>query len=213
MVLAGFALLDLFQVTALAVFLLAIVSRTIYLRLRKKLNPITLRLRGKGWTGVAEAALVVTVNLWVAALLWTVLPLAPEPLPGVLGRSLVTAVVAKWAGLVLITAGFFVFFCALHALGDAWRLGIDDRETSAGERALVIDGIYRRARNPIYVFFNLYFWGTFLINGAAAFALLAALVTANLHCQILQEEQHLARVHGAAYEAYRARTGRYVTWR
>jgi protein-S-isoprenylcysteine O-methyltransferase Ste14 len=102
-----------------------------------------------------------------------------------------------------------LLFGALRALGDAWRLGIDAHDSGK----LVTDGIYRRTRNPIYLFFGLCFWGTFLLNGAAAFALLAALVTANLHYQILQEEKHLARVHGPAYEAYRARTGRYVTWR
>jgi protein-S-isoprenylcysteine O-methyltransferase Ste14 len=41
---------------------------------------------------------------------------------------------------------------------------------------------------------------------------MTVLVVLNLHYQILQEERFLARAHGAAYEAYRARTARYVTW-
>jgi len=109
----------------------------------------------------------------------------------------------------MIILGLGIFLVAQATLGDSWRLGIDERHPGA----LVTHGIYRLSRNPLYLFFNLYFWGTFLLNGTGMFAIFAVLVTANLHYQILQEERFLAQVHGEPYRAYRARVGRYLTLR
>jgi protein-S-isoprenylcysteine O-methyltransferase Ste14 len=76
----------------------------------------------------------------------------------------------------------------------------------------VTTGIYFYSRNPIYLFFDLYFLGTFFINGSLFFLLTAVLGALNLHYQILQEERFLADTYGAVYKAYRARTARYIAW-
>jgi protein-S-isoprenylcysteine O-methyltransferase Ste14 len=56
---------------------------------------------------------------------------------------------------------------------------------------------------------DLYLVGTFLINGTVIFLLLAILVVAGLHYQILQEEKFLAQPYGKAYRNYCAQTRRY----
>jgi hypothetical protein len=110
MALAAFTPLDLFQLTALACFLFAVLGRSLRLRLRQKVKPITLSLRGKGLQGLAEITLFVVVNLWVAVLLWTVLPRAAGPLPGllagVLSETLLAGPLASAAGVILIAAAF-----------------------------------------------------------------------------------------------------------
>jgi hypothetical protein len=63
----------------------------------------------------------------------------------------------------------------------------------------------------INLFFDLYFVGTFLLNGTMFFALSAVFTVLNLHWQTLQEERHLSRRFGADYGAYRVRTARYWT--
>jgi protein-S-isoprenylcysteine O-methyltransferase Ste14 len=110
---------------------------------------------------------------------------------------------------VTIVFAFFVYILAMAALKSSWRLGID--RVHPGQ--LVTTGIYARSRNPIYLFFNLYMAGTFLINGTPLFLVFAVLTALNLHYQILHEERYLARISGLAYPAYRARTVRYWTWR
>lgn len=75
---------------------------------------------------------------------------------------------------------------------------------------LVTWGIYAISRHPIYLFFNLYFLGTFLINGTLIFLLFALVIAGNLHLQILNEEEFLQRTYGRAYQEYCLRTYRYL---
>jgi len=198
-----------FQVSGLALFLLLTVGRTVQLRTRRHINPITLSLHKRGLLGLMEIVLFVAVNVWVMLVLLYSLPLEIQPLPGFLKYKLIDSSLARIAGVVLIVFAFFIRIVALIALGDSWRLGLD--EEHPGE--LVTTGIYAISRNPIYVFFDLWFIGTFLINGTLVFLLFALLTLTNLHYQILEEERFLTEIHRSAYEEYRARTARYFTWR
>lgn len=197
-----------FQIACLFFFLALVIGRTISLRVRDKANPITLSL-SKGILGLVELSLFVGVNLWALAVVVYSLPLELPAFSWFFSAPLIDTVPAKIAGVTLIVVAFVLFVAALRALGNSWRLGI--QEGQQGE--LVTDGIYAFTRNPIYLFFNLYFVGTFLINGTSFFLIFAALAAANLHYQVLQEEKALSRVHGQAYQRYRATTPRYVGWR
>jgi protein-S-isoprenylcysteine O-methyltransferase Ste14 len=199
---------SVFQLAGLALFLATIVGKTVHQITHDKINPITLDVRKKGLLGTMELLLFVEVNLWVLAVLWAALPVDLPAIPEPLGVVLVDALAVRLAGLGLITVAFAFFVLALRSLGDAWRLGLDQ----AGPDRLVTRGIYAVSRNPIYLFFDLYFVGTFLVNGELLFLLMAVLTVVNLHYQILHEERFLARLHGSAYEAYRAHTARYVGW-
>jgi protein-S-isoprenylcysteine O-methyltransferase Ste14 len=202
------AFLGWFQITCLFLFLALVVGRTISLHIREKTNPITLSL-SKGFLGFMELSLFVGVNLWAFAVIAYSLPLELRPFPWLFGIPLIGTVPAKIAGMILIVGAFVLFISALRALGNSWRLGIQEGE----QGDLITEGVYAFTRNPIYLFFDLYFVGTFLINGALFFLLFAALAAANLHYQILHEEKVLASAHGQAYQRYCARTPRYVSWR
>lgn len=195
-----------FQLLALALFLILVVGRTMHLLIRRKVNPITLGLGTKGRTGLMEVLLFAGVNLWAVVVVLCALSVECPLCVWTCSARLVDAMPAKLLGVAMILCAFTIFVLALRALGNSWRLGID--EDHPGQ--LVTTGIYSHSRNPIYLFFDLYFLGTFLINGSLFFLLMTVLVALNLHYQILQEERFLARAHGAAYEAYRARTARYI---
>jgi protein-S-isoprenylcysteine O-methyltransferase Ste14 len=201
--------LDWFQVAGLALFLAIFLGRTIHLQVRKHIQPIALSLGKKGLLGLAELALFMEVNIWAMVVLLRALPLRIEAAAWLFKWQLFGSWGLKLSGVVLIVFGFVIAILALIALGDSWRLGLDERQP--GE--LVTHGIYAVSRNPIYLFFDLYFSGTFLINGTPSFLVFALLTIANLHYQILQEEALLARIHGPAYDAYRAQTTRYFTFR
>lgn len=203
----GIGFFDAFQLTSLALFLLVFVGRTVHLRLHKHINAITLSLRKNGLPGAMELALFGAVNLWAIAVLLHALHLGESSLP--LDVQLIHSPAAKIVGVFLIALATVIHMLALIALGDSWRLGIDEHRPGK----LVTEGIYAVSRNPIYLFFDLYFIGTFLINGTLLFLVFALFTIANLHYQTLQEERFLARIHGPSYEAYRARTTRYFTWR
>ncbi len=201
--------LGAFQIAALALFLLIFVGRTVQLRIRERVNPITLSLGKRGVLGIVEITLFTGVNLWALAVLERALPSFCVPQPACFRVQLIDSAVSEVAGVCLTILAFLICLLALRALGSSWRLGIDERVPGK----LVTGGVYGFTRNPIFVFFDLYFVGTFLLNGTLLFLLFALFTIANLHYQILQEERFLAQAHGHAYELYRRRTCRYATWR
>ena len=202
----GITFFDGFQLLALAVFLILVVGRAVRLRFRRKVNPIALGLGSKGKLGLMEVLLFAGVNLWAVAVVLCALSVEQPPFARFCRGWLVDTLPAKLLGVAMILCAFVLFVLALSALGNSWRLGLDEKDPGR----LVTTGIYAYSRNPIYLFFDLYFLGTFLLNGSLFFLIMTVLVALNLHYQILQEERFLASVHGAAYEAYRARTARYL---
>lgn len=196
---------SVFQLVCLALFFAINVGRTLSLVLRHNVNPIKLRVNKRGALGLVELSLVANVTIWATVVVLNAV--APGALSGswLLSTILLDLGAARWVGLTLIVLAFVILVLAQVALGKAWRLGID--EENPGE--LVTDGIYAFTRNPIYLFFDLYLTGTFLLNGALFFALSAAFTVLNLHYQVLSEERHLSRLFGAEYAVYCSRTARY----
>jgi protein-S-isoprenylcysteine O-methyltransferase Ste14 len=199
---------DVAQFAGLALFFIVFFGRAVSLRIRRQIASITLDVR-KGWGGLVEVVLFAIVNTWAVEVVLYAKHSDFLLFPAVLHTRLLNGLPSKIAGLALIVGGFFIFLRALKDLGSSWRLGVDEKQP--GE--LVTTGVYAVSRHPIYLFFNLYFWGTFLVNGTAIFLAFALLIAVNLHLQILVEESFLLRVYGPAYREYCLRTGRYLGWR
>ncbi len=200
---------DSFQIAALVLFLFLFAGKTFYLRFIKKINPVTIVIGKKGIQRVLEISFIIGLIIWVIEVLLYSLHLEFHIFPSFLDIQLINSISAKFIGIVTISFGFVIYALALITLGNSWRMGIDYKVS--GE--LVTAGIYSISRNPIYVFLDLYFSGTFLINGTLIFLVFAILAGIALHYQILQEEKFLTRNHGIAYRDYCKRTDRYLTWK
>ena len=98
---------------------------------------------------------------------------------------------------------------ALISFGNSWRIGIDEKRAGS----LVTNGIFIFSWNPIFAFIDLYFLGTFLLNGGPVFLVFVIVTMLALHYQISQEEKFLLKKYGQAYERYCRRVGRYATWK
>ena len=199
---------DYFQVTVLIIFLLVFVGRTLYLRLRRGIKVFALGVGKSGWRRVLELSFFVGLVLWMAAILLYAFGQEARFLPVFLNAKLIDSSLLGFVGTVLIVLGSILFVWALISFGNSWRVGID--QMTQGN--LVTSGVFALSRNPIFLFIDLYFIGTFLVNETLVFLLFALLAIVGLHYQIIQEERFLTRVYGRAYEDYCARTGRYLTW-
>ncbi len=197
---------DYFQIASVVMFVLIILVKTLYLRLKRNINPIAI---GGGKTGLL---LIVEIFAFTALLAWMIEILLYafhsqfRIFPWPFDILLLDSPVAKLLGVVLISIGCVLFVMAYVSFGDSWRVGFDVQSPGA----LVTTGVFSFSRNPIYLFLNLWFIGTFLINGRLIFLVFAILAVVVQHWQILQEEAFLTNLYGQPYKNYLARTGRYV---
>ena len=198
---------DIFQLAALTFFLVVFLGRTLVLWVKQGINPFALGAGKKGLPRFFELALFPWLILWLLAIMGSALH-SPRCLISAIGTPfLLNSLPFQIAGCLLIGFGNFLFVWALISFGSSWRVGIDERKAGA----LVIGGAFAFSRNPIFVFLDLYFLGTFLINGTLAFLIFAGVTILGIHYQILQEERFLLSQYGQAYREYCSRTGRYVS--
>lgn len=153
---------------------------------------------------------------WWARLLFTgstiVVAIAPilnaldraQPVPA-LDRGAIAVI-----GTALTLTGITLTFWAQLAMGASWRIGVDRSERTT----LVTTGPFAIVRNPIFSTMALTGLGLTLmaptILGLAGLVALAAALELQVRAV---EEPYLTAVHGAAFKAYAARTGRFVPQR
>jgi len=115
------------------------------------------------------------------------------------------------AAFALLGAGAAIYFWCL------WDFAISGRGTPAPidpPKELVVRGLYRYSRNPMYVGVLGVIFGWALLFGAAPIAVYGACLWLGFELFVLgYEEPHLTRVFGAAYTDYCTRVGRWVTVR
>jgi len=141
------------------------------------------------------------VALLFGLLMWGAAQLVPSFAWPAAAR--VAAVVAlAGVGLAFDVTGFISFRRA--------RTTINPLRPAAAS-SLVVTGIYRHTRNPMYVGLALLLlaWATFLAN-AAAFLLVPAAVLYLTRFQIMPEERILRRIFGVEHLAYCERVRRWL---
>ena len=114
-----------------------------------------------------------------------------------------------WLGAVGVALLSFVFLWIVAAqmqMGDAWRIGIDDKM----QTDLVRRGLFRLSRNPIFLGMRLLLFGLFLTLPSAVMLALWWLGDVLLQIQVRLEEEHLSRVQGEVYQDYAQKTRRWL---
>lgn len=199
---------DYFQIAIIAIVLLFIAGKICYLVFVRKINPIAVARTGRMGSRVIEALAFFGLIAWFIEVVAIALHARRGLLPEFTRLQLFDAPAAQIIGVVLVSGGLIIFALAFFNFGDSWRMGIDRK----GPGQLVTTGIFGITRNPIYVFFILWFIGVFLINGTVTFLVFAVLTVAVLHWQILREEKFLVEHYGEPYELYRKNVPRYLIW-
>ncbi len=110
-------------------------------------------------------------------------------------------------GVVIAVCGIFGALVAQLAMGESWRIGVDSTE----ETELVTDGLFKYVRNPIFTFIGVSMIGFFLTvpNVWSVVAILLTAIGIQLQVRFV-EEPYLLAVHGAKYQNYREKVGRFL---
>jgi len=129
------------------------------------------------------------------------------PLRISLGRPSATGAAALLA-VVVLAAGATIYLWCL------WDFATFGRGTPApidAPRKLVVRGLYRYARNPMYVGVLTVILGWLLCFPARDLATYTIVVAVGFHLfVVLYEEPTLRRRFGSEYDEYRARVGRWL---
>jgi protein-S-isoprenylcysteine O-methyltransferase Ste14 len=190
---------QVFLTTAFVVFLVTFVATMLYVR-RRGYDPKGVMTNVKAWEAAVTTA---------ASLLWLVvtsLYIFDARSVVWFGRiAFLDNDIAKGLGIALSTVGVLVGIAGEVALGESFRVALPQ-----GKTKLVTTGIYRYIRNPCVLGVDLFVLGTFLIAPSLLALAAAVLNFAGYEMKIRIEEEYLQRTHGAEYEAYCARTVRYL---
>ena len=142
------------------------------------------------------------------ALLGCVLLLAMSVFPGLvrLLPYLEPTALAAAVGLVVVAWAVLLGGLGVAALGDDWRMGIDEDEPPE----LRTRGVFGLVRHPIYSAVMLWLIGLVLINPSSL--ILGMAVIGSLLCiaQARREERHLLQTFGGRYAMYQKSVGRFV---
>jgi protein-S-isoprenylcysteine O-methyltransferase Ste14 len=111
------------------------------------------------------------------------------------------------SGIVLFVLGLAGTLAAQIAMGESWRIGVDESETTE----LVTTGPFALVRNPIFSAMLPTSLGlTLMVPSWVAIAGLVALFVA-LELQVrVVEEPYLLKKHGERYRDYATRAGRFI---
>jgi protein-S-isoprenylcysteine O-methyltransferase Ste14 len=155
-----------------------------------------------------------TTYVWVASLLFFVVVLTWQPVPGLLYQ---VEGVGRWPLYAMQTAGVVLTLLAameinpreLTGVQQAWRYGAQAAHPTPPPalEPFVVRGAYGLVRHPIYLGWFLMVWPTPLMTGGRL--TFAAISSFYLLIAIPWEERSLAQQHGEAYLRY----ARQVRWR
>lgn len=164
-----------------------------------------------GWVGLSGA---IGSAEWTGGVLFVVALIASAAGPLVQAAGLVSPApaldvpAARALGVALMLLGIVGTLWAQLAMGESWRIGVDD---AARTTLVVAVGPFRLIRNPIFAAMLVSMVGlALLVPNVVALAALATLFLA-LEIQVRRvEEPYLTRTHGDDYLRYAAGTGRFV---
>ena len=154
---------------------------------------------------VGSAEWLAGVGFGLALLVGVAAPIAE--IAGVDPLDVLDAPWLRWTGAVVAVVGVGLTVAAQLSMGDSWRIGVDETETTS----LVTGGPFAMARNPIFSAMIVTAAGLVaMVPNVLAVAGLVALAVA-LEVQVrLVEEPYLRRTHGNAYREYASRVGRFA---
>lgn len=114
--------------------------------------------------------------------------------------------IAQYIGIGLLSIALVWTIIAQENMKNAWRMGID----KATKTPLITNGLFAYSRNPVFVGLILGFGGLFLITPNTLTLVVFLLEFILIQIQIRLEEEHLEKLHGQVYLAYKNKTRRLI---
>lgn len=154
----------------------------------------------EGFIGRAFGIMPLFSVLVIGAFLW-----GPKAMGMLATFGWLTHPWAQGAGAALMSLCLLGTILAQHQMGDSWRIGIDHENRTE----LIISGLFRYSRNPIFLCMQLNLFGFFLIVPTGVTLALLTSGCLLMQIQVRLEEEQLECRHGQSYQNYRSRVARW----
>jgi protein-S-isoprenylcysteine O-methyltransferase Ste14 len=113
--------------------------------------------------------------------------------------------ILRTTAMVVAVACLLLTFKCWARMGTDWRMDVAVSKPTN----LITDGLFRHIRHPIYAFSMLLMLCSAAILPTVPMALVAIVHIVLMNLKARNEERHLLRAHGEAYQRYLGRTGRF----
>lgn len=184
-------------------FLLVFVIRSVLLKIKTGINPLTFNktddahgYNGKVFTVISLLELIV-VGIYALKIEWYKYLL--------IFWYLDSDTLFK-VGWILLIISLFVVWFAQSQMANSWRIGIDEKNKTK----LVTKGFFSISRNPIFLGIMMANIGLFLVIPNAFTLLIFSLSTISINTQIRLEEEFLKREFGNVYLEYAKKVRRWL---
>ncbi|QNM85860.1 isoprenylcysteine carboxylmethyltransferase family protein [Polaribacter pectinis] len=184
-------------------FLLVFVIRSVLLKIKTGINPLTFNktddahgYNGKVFTVISLLELIV-VGIYAFKIEWYKYLL--------IFWYLESDTLFK-VGWILLIISLFVVWFAQSQMANSWRIGIDEKNKTK----LVTKGFFSISRNPIFLGIMMANIGLFLVIPNAFTLLILSLSTISINTQIRLEEEFLKREFGNVYLEYAKKVRRWL---
>ena len=184
-------------------FLLVFVIRSVWLKVKTGVNPLTFNrtdnahgYNGKVFTVISFLELIV-VGIYALKIEWYKYLLSFWYLESD------TLSKIGWGFLIL---SLIVVWIAQSQMADSWRIGIDEKNKTK----LVTKGLFSISRNPIFLGILIANIGLFLVIPNAFTLLIISLSTISINTQIRLEEEFLKQEFGNYYLEYAKKVRRWI---
>jgi protein-S-isoprenylcysteine O-methyltransferase Ste14 len=147
--------------------------------------------------------------LWYpTVLLWIVVPFVVAfAHPGTwMLRALWYLPALRWLAVIVAVTALAATMICWKRMGKSWRMGIDPNEKTQ----LIVTGPYAYVRHPIYALQSLLLIASFVAVPSVLMFMVMLIGMILLQWEARREEKYLVRVHGAQYEDYLGRSGRFI---
>jgi protein-S-isoprenylcysteine O-methyltransferase Ste14 len=111
----------------------------------------------------------------------------------------------RWIAAICAVICLLLTSLVWSRMGTRWRMAV----SLEGEQELITDGPFRFVRHPIYALSMLLMLCSAIVVPSAPMLVVALVHLVLLQLKARNEEAHLLALHGEAYRAYLARTGRF----
>jgi protein-S-isoprenylcysteine O-methyltransferase Ste14 len=150
--------------------------------------------------------LVPAIILWIV-LPWLALTRESPPLLALpaFARAIPAYAVLRWAAALCVVMCLALTVKCWRRMGSDWRMAVSETQKSA----LITDGMFARVRHPIYALQMLLMLCSVLIVPTVPMIIVALAHLTLMNLKARNEERHLLKLHGALYQAYLKRTGRF----